>query len=140
MQKIFPSIVLIVVALAFVSALVYFSEGGQEHGKDFQGPPPVTTALYTCAEGKTIVATYYNGEPHPSSDPTMPPVPGGEVALALSDGRQMTLSQTISADGARFANADESFIFWSKGDGAFVMEDDTQTYHDCNVDMPALPM
>ncbi|MDE2078863.1 MAG: MliC family protein [Patescibacteria group bacterium] len=61
----------------------------------------------------------------------MPPTPGGSVAITLSDGRAMTLPQTISADGARYANADESFIFWSKGNGAFVMEGNATTYANC---------
>jgi membrane-bound inhibitor of C-type lysozyme len=34
----------------------------------------------------------------------------------------MTLAQTISADGARYANFDESFVFWGKGNGALVLE------------------
>lgn len=43
----------------------------------------------------------------------------------------MTLAQTISADGVRYANADESFVFWTKGNGAFVMEGNDQTYANC---------
>ena len=35
--------------------------------------------------------------------------------------------------GARYANADESFVFWNKGDTAFVTEGaaDTMTFKDC---------
>jgi membrane-bound inhibitor of C-type lysozyme len=43
----------------------------------------------------------------------------------------MTLSQVVSASGARYANADESFVFWNKGDGAFIEEQGTTTYADC---------
>jgi hypothetical protein len=37
--------------------------------------------------------------------------------------RMVRLKQTLSADGARYANSDESLIFWNKGNGALVLED-----------------
>jgi len=72
---------------------------------------------YACADGKTIDATYY---------PDM-------VAIVLSDGRALSLAQTVSGSGARYANADESVVFWNKGNDAFVTEGDpnTPTYADC---------
>jgi membrane-bound inhibitor of C-type lysozyme len=98
---------------------------------DNNAQTPIASVNYACDAGKTIAATYYQGESKPAASPDMPPTPGGSVALTLSDGRSMTLPQTISADGTRYANADESFIFWSKGDGAFVMEGNAQTYVNC---------
>ncbi len=86
---------------------------------------PVATATYLCDGGKTIMAAYYRGESAPASKPGEPPKPSGVVALKLSDGRAMTLGQTISADGGRYANSGESFVFWSKGNGALVLERDT---------------
>jgi membrane-bound inhibitor of C-type lysozyme len=38
----------------------------------------------------------------------------------------MTLSRTYSADGIRYANADESFIFWGRGESALVLEDNAE--------------
>src|SRR4051812_36741869 len=70
---------------------------------------------YACDKGKTIAAAFYDGEAKPAADMSTPPVPGGSAALTLSDGRSMTIHQTISADGVRYANADESFVFWTKG-------------------------
>jgi membrane-bound inhibitor of C-type lysozyme len=67
---------------------------------------PLASVEYVCDEGKTIKATYYEKN----------------VALQLSDGRSMTLPQTISGSGVRYANSDESFVFWNKGDTAFVQE------------------
>ena len=78
---------------------------------------PVATANFKCAKGKSIVATFY----------------ADSVELKLSDGRSMTLPQVMSGSGARYANEDETFVFWNKGDTAFVTEgaDGTQTYSDC---------
>lgn len=78
---------------------------------------PIATVKYACADGKTIAATYY----------------AGKVDLALDDGRTMSLPQTMSGSGIRYANADESFVFWSKGNNAFATEGDPDkpTYADC---------
>ena len=92
---------------------------------------PINTVSYACDAGKAITAAFYEGATVPPAGPDLPPTPGGSVHLVLSDGRTMTLPQTISADGIRYANAGESFIFWSKGDGAFVMEGNVQTYASC---------
>ena len=53
------------------------------------------------------------------------------VSLTLSNGRRITLPHALSADGARYANADESFVFWNKGNTAFVTEQGTTTYDGC---------
>lgn len=82
---------------------------------------PTAVATFSCDEGKTIAATFY-----PSS-----------VSLVLSDGRKFTVPQTVSGSGARYANADETFVFWNKGNTAFIEEGDTnvdnppQTYRNC---------
>ena len=87
---------------------------------------PIATASYYCNGGKTISAAYYRGAPALAPVPGQPPTPTGSVALTLSDGRTMTLPQTISASGIRYANADESFVFWSKGNGALVLENNQE--------------
>lgn len=78
---------------------------------------PISQVKYACADDKSIEATYYPDK----------------VELMLSDGREMTLPQTISGSGIRYADADESFVFWSKGNTAFATEDDpnTPTFADC---------
>lgn len=53
------------------------------------------------------------------------------VRLTLSDGRQLSLPQTVSASGARYANTDGSFVFWNKGITAFIEERGTQMYESC---------
>jgi membrane-bound inhibitor of C-type lysozyme len=67
---------------------------------------PVATAIFTCQGGKSIAATFY----------------ANSVDLKLSDGRSLKLPQAMSASGARYANADESFVFWNKGNTAFFTE------------------
>lgn len=79
----------------------------------------IAAVTYACAADKAIQAVY-----HDSS-----------VMLSLSDGRDLTLPQTIAASGIRYANEDESFVFWSKGGTAFVTEGTdkgaTNTYENC---------
>lgn len=86
----------------------------------------VAQVQYQCDGGKTINAGFYNGPAAAQPAPGQPPVPTGSVQLTLSDNRAMTLPQTLSADGTRYANKDESFIFWSKGNGAIVMENNEE--------------
>jgi membrane-bound inhibitor of C-type lysozyme len=76
---------------------------------------PIATVNYLCDQGKTITATYYEDS----------------VNLKLTDGSAMTLPHAVSASGARYANTDESFVFWNKGNTAFVQEKGKQTYTGC---------
>ena len=94
---------------------------------------PINTVSYSCAGNKIISAAFYQGATKPAPSPDQPPIPGGSVVLQLSDGRSLTLPQTISADGGRYANADESIVFWSKGDTAFITEGNPNNpiYKDC---------
>lgn len=88
---------------------------------------------YACDDGKTITATFYQGAASSvQAGSSSPPAPNGSAALMLSDGRSMTLPQTISASGIRYA-ADNSLVFWSKGSTAFITEgaNQTRTYANC---------
>ena len=93
---------------------------------------PTAVASYQCDDGKAVTAAFYHGASKPATAPGEPPVPGGSVALTLSDGRAMTLSQTVSADGGRYSNGNplipgnETFVFWSKGNGALVFGNGAQ--------------
>jgi len=53
------------------------------------------------------------------------------VDLKLSDGRVMTLPQTMSGSGARYANAGETIVFWNKGNTAFIEEGGKTTFDGC---------
>ncbi|MCX6789333.1 MAG: MliC family protein [Candidatus Gribaldobacteria bacterium] len=86
---------------------------------------------YQCDGGKIINAKYYQGPKAPQAQPGEMPTPTGSVQLILSDGRQLNLPQTISASGIRYATTSEDLIFWSKGNGAFITENNVQTYSGC---------
>lgn len=92
---------------------------------------PLNTVSYSCDQNKTIIAEYYDGESSVAENGM--PIPGGHVVLTLASGQMMSVPQTVSADGARYGNQDESFVFWSKGNSAFVQEgaNGTQTYTNC---------
>lgn len=82
----------------------------------------VAAVSYSCDAGKTIQASYYEGEPEPAESAGIPPTSGGSVALVLADGRTFTLPQTLSGSGVRYATADDSFVFWNKSHGVSVAE------------------
>lgn len=41
----------------------------------------------------------------------------------------MTLPQAMSASGARYANADETIVFWNKGDSVFITQNGTIVFN-----------
>ena len=93
-------------------------------------PPPSTPpifATFLCGEGKSIFATFAQGTPKTAS-PGERPVQSGSVTLVFSDGRSTMLPQTVSADGGRYANADESIVFWNKGSGVLLTEQSATTH------------
>lgn len=80
------------------------------------------TVTFTCNDSKSITATFY------LTDDKF-------VDLTLSDGRKMSVPHALSASGARYAKDDGSFVFWNKGDTAFVTEGETgaETYSNCKL-------
>jgi len=80
-------------------------------------PAPTVEAEFTCDGDKSVHAAFYPEK----------------VDLRLSDGRTVELPQTISASGARYANADETLVFWNKGNTAFITEGTggEETYSNC---------
>ena len=96
-----------------------------------QNAAPIATVQYSCAQGRTLSAEYFDGPTRTAPDGR--PIPGGRVILTLAGGRKLTLPQTLSGSGVRYANEGESFVFWNKGNTAFVEEgtNQTVTYKDC---------
>ncbi len=118
---IFAVIVILVLAGWF---FVSHPESIEMLGLDGNKAPQTIT--YACNNNKKITATFFKGESKPATSPNLPPTPGGSVSLKLSGGRFVAIPQTISADGTRYATEDESFIFWSKGNGALVLENNEE--------------
>jgi membrane-bound inhibitor of C-type lysozyme len=85
-----------------------------------EGTPVVVDVTYACDGGKTVRAIYKQNE----------------VNVLLSDGRNLVVPHALSADGGRYANDDESFVFWNKGTTAFITEGagdtSTTTFANCN--------
>jgi membrane-bound inhibitor of C-type lysozyme len=79
------------------------------------GMEVIATALFTCKDGGALYATFRKGV----------------VSLALSDGRNVTLPQTVSASGARYATPGDTFVFWNKGNTAFIDENGKRIYDNC---------
>ncbi len=75
----------------------------------------INSVIFNCADNKTIQAVILKDN----------------VSLILSDGRHFQLPQGLSGSGARYVNTDESFVFWNKGDTAFIEEGKDTTYKDC---------
>jgi len=96
-------------------------------------PTPMAVAHYACDKGKFIDAAFYEGSTTTPVQPGQPPVPTGTADVALDGAATTTLHQTLSADGARYANADESFVFWNKGNEALIMRNNSMdlTYTNC---------
>ncbi len=105
-------------------------------GSPAQTPQEINQVTFYCDGGKSIAATFYNGTTTPSAPAYgQPPIPTGSVSIVLSDGRSLSLPQAISASGARYANADNSFVFWTEGENAFTTEGTStnapETYSGC---------
>lgn len=97
-----------------------------------QEPVLINTVSYVCSENNTINASLYTDPNTPVAKPGEQPIPDGFAKVSLSDGRNFTLPQTLSADGVRYATADESFVFWGKGNGALVLESgELKSYTGC---------
>lgn len=73
------------------------------------------TAIFDCNNKKTVTAIFTTNH----------------VELDLSDGRHVSLAQSISADGGRYATSNDSFVFWNKGNTAFITENGTTTFDGC---------
>lgn len=110
-QKVFPlsTLIISIVVLALL-AFLFVSY--------YTSTPESKIVIFTCKNSKSIGAVFY-----PQKDTN--------VELTLSDGRTLTLPHVISGSGARYANSDESIVFWNKGTSAFITEGTTTTYLDC---------
>ena len=116
-MKTSTAVIVVIILLAALGAGWWYYHGLTPAPAVAPAEQPVATTAFACDAGKSIGATFY----------------ASRVDLVLSDGRSQSLPQTQSGSGIRYANADESFIFWGKGNTAFVQEGPSQqqTYTGC---------
>lgn len=126
-QNLLISVIIIVAAVALGIYLMQreVSAPVQSNGNELSQGMPVEqediTVDLSCASDKAITATFHLPEDE-------------SVDLMLSDGRAMNLSAVVSASGVQYANADQSIVFWSKGNGGILTENGETTYTDCLID------
>lgn len=75
----------------------------------------IAAAIYKCKDNKTIDATFFTDY----------------ADIKLSDSRNLKLNIATSASGARYANENETIVFWNKGNTAFMEESGKTTFADC---------
>ena len=110
----------IVAIVLFVAVFFLGFHFGRDYSSVYTGKKLVNNVTFSCPTGSFITAQFMDDTSNKSS-----------VDLELSDGRTFSLPQVISADGARYANPSQSFVFWNKGNGAFIEENGTTTYSGC---------
>lgn len=75
-------------------------------------------ATFNCSGSKSMKVVFNTGK-------------NGWVDIKLSDGRKLKLDVTASAGGARYANVDESVVFWNVGNTATLDENGKTTFENC---------
>jgi membrane-bound inhibitor of C-type lysozyme len=119
--------IVLIVVLVIIAALGAWSYRSAGPAKVPAGAERslTATAVYRCDGGKSIAAAYYEGPAAAQPAPGEAPTPTGSVDVSINGAATTTLAQTVSADGARYASADESLVFWNKGDTALIMRDNS---------------
>lgn len=109
-------LIVILVSIIVVFGIFYYWNG-TFYKKQKENTNKVT---FVCDGGKYINATFYLDNDKATD-------------LVLSDGRSLSVPHAISASGARYANADETFVFWNKGNKAFITEgkEGKETFSNC---------
>jgi membrane-bound inhibitor of C-type lysozyme len=83
--------------------------GCAQFGASLHSPEPIASAFYKCTDARWVKADFFET-----------PVP--YVALQLSDGRKLNLSQVHSASGVRFADVVETIEFRNQGNSCYIHE------------------
>lgn len=71
---------------------------------------------YTCEQGDVRLAL--SGENY-------------EKATVITEDGEYDLERVVTASGAKYASADQSFIFWTQGEDAFIQQNGNTTYEEC---------
>lgn len=90
----------VLVVAVVVYTLFALSHYKKENTSDQTAPEIQSTAVFMSEEGKTVPVIFYDGV----------------VMFNIEGLGDTVLPQTMSGSGARYANEDESIVFWNKGD------------------------
>lgn len=122
-----------IIMLAAVALFAWNHKAVSPTAQGDAGRTQVGAATYACDGEKAISAIYYEDPSAAPMEPTDRPVPTGSVELSLNGAASTTFAQTISGSGVRYANEDESFVFWNKGNEAIIMRDNSMDleYRNC---------
>ena len=106
--------------LVVMIVVVLFATGWLNRQKiDFSN-----TFIFSCKDNKVITATFLKKD--------------NQVRLQLTDGRDFVIPRVESASGEKYANGDDSFVFWTKGEESFITEglQQDKTFIDCVAQVP----
>lgn len=106
------ALTVIVILITIFSLIFFLSTHNQKNLKEEKA---FATKSYACEAGDEFVVQYFEGPKAPPQWPGERPNPTGHVIISIPGGQILTLQQTISGSGVRYANADESAVFWNKG-------------------------
>ena len=118
MKKTFLWIALVIAIAIVGSAFLFMIPGKPSSGESAAPASGSPVVSYACAQGATIQASYASSS----------------VTLTLSDGRTLTLPQTMSGSGIRYeagSGTGDDIVFVSKGADAFLTENGSTTYNNC---------
>ena len=107
----------IVAIILFVAVFGLAFQLGRNFQTKFILGQKIAHAEFICQHKTVIFADFYDRMVH----------------LEFPNDIVFYLPQTLSADGARYADKDEQIVFWNKGDTAFVEQNGTTTLSDCLV-------
>ncbi len=138
-----------VVLIILGAALYYFSHRtvtsplSNSSTEAYASSTLTASAVYSCDNGHSIRADFFEGAPSPEPAAGQPPTPTGSIKVSFDGGPTTTLAQTISADGGRYSDGNpqlsqgepgaESFVFWDKGNTALIMRNNLMdlNYKNC---------
>lgn len=103
-----------VIILAVIAYFVWFYNAPPTESV----PEVVSEEALTCSDG-TVLETQLLDNEH--------------IIVSLN-GVPYELSPVVSASGARYANADESFVFWNKGNVSMILVDGEVVFENCRTD------
>ncbi len=122
-KKSFLTYLVAAVLLALlIVAIGFYLLSNQSETEEMQNPVVTGQVNYQCLDNHTVEAVFMTQGPMPEVVPGQPPTSNALVSISLDGAPNIVLPQAISADGSRYANDDESLVFWSKGNGAMVLQ------------------